>query len=628
MGIVYADAMLSLRQYWKENGLADDPGKRSGLNKFYCFLQETDQSYNHETALAWLEQMKDSWRKQDYFKYRRALFELDDLLSTGSVSGKYLYHDTPFSRLPKYWQDMITAYRKDLKTWKSRRAITEQMPHIITFAGYLSSSGVEKAEYISCIVISRYHAYAETVGETYTSIYSVRYFLQFLVMRGLIPQHRPYALTAPIQAKAIGYTMQQFAMLNFQAATNGITAEEFWEKALVLVQYLKETYQYEEDALRHNYTCFYQMYYVFCAEEGYPCSENAEQMWMGIMSAFWDEKQACSAKRAFYIFHLFDGKGNLTFKDIEKIHIDKGSICSLNTYYRNILEKFLAHRKMEPIAEGTLCVHKSAALSFFCYLQENGFNDVSDVSFADIKQYCIWISGKSSNGKNNYSYDLRVLLQYLFEEEYTLYDLSRALPIQSTQERKIVEILTEEEVQMIYEYRDKACTPIEYRDSAILMLGLLMGFRRIDIVNLKETDIDWKNRTISITQQKTYRPLSLPMPIPVGNSIYLYKKYGRPKSESEYIFLSAKAPYKQAYTSACGNAMEHVFRNKGRGFHILRRTFASRLLLAGTDTMKIKDSLGHSTINTVHRYLSVDEESLKACCLPLERTVINIVHAE
>ena len=363
MEIVYADAVLSLRQYWKENGIRDDPAKVSGLNKFRCFLEETDQPYSHSTALTWLDEQKDSWKKQAFFCYRKALFELDDLLTTGSVSGKYLYHDTPFSRLPKYWRDMVTAYRNDLKTWKSRRAITEQMPHIITFAGYLSSSRVEKAENISCIVISRYHAYAETVGETYTCIYSVRYFLQFLAMQGLIPQHRPYALTSPIQAKAIGYAIQQFAVVNCHAATHGITAEEFWRKALVLVQYLKETYQYEDDALRHNYTCFYQMYYVFCAEEGYSCSENAEQMWMELMSAFWDERQASSVKRAFYIFHLFDGKGNLTFQDIEKRHIDKGSICSLNTYYRSLLERFLAHRKMEPIAEGTLCVHKSAALS-------------------------------------------------------------------------------------------------------------------------------------------------------------------------------------------------------------------------------------------------------------------------
>ena len=52
MEISYADAMLSLRQYWKENGIRDDPAKVSGLNKFRHFLEATDQPYSHSTALA------------------------------------------------------------------------------------------------------------------------------------------------------------------------------------------------------------------------------------------------------------------------------------------------------------------------------------------------------------------------------------------------------------------------------------------------------------------------------------------------------------------------------------------------------------------------------------------------
>ncbi len=52
MEIIYAEAVLSLREYWKENGKRDDPAKVSGLNKFRHFLEATDQPYSHCTALA------------------------------------------------------------------------------------------------------------------------------------------------------------------------------------------------------------------------------------------------------------------------------------------------------------------------------------------------------------------------------------------------------------------------------------------------------------------------------------------------------------------------------------------------------------------------------------------------
>ncbi len=121
-----------------------------------------------------------------------------------------------YLQLPQYWKDLVMDYRKDVKTRRSRRAITEQIPHIVSFSGYVANRGIERAEGITGTVISEYHDFAETVGDTYTSIYSVRFFLQYLADKGMIPKHRPFALTAPIQAKAIGYAIRAFNKADIQ----------------------------------------------------------------------------------------------------------------------------------------------------------------------------------------------------------------------------------------------------------------------------------------------------------------------------------------------------------------------------------------------------------------------------
>lgn len=623
MDLTFDEGVILLKQCWKDNGLSISPGKTVALNALKRHLHINDIPYSHEEALNWLSDNQAYWDKQKFFKNRRAVFELNDIMTAGRIIGEYKYYDDPFDALSDYWKKKVTEYIDFLKTVRAEGAIRAQRVHCISFAGFLTQSAIQRAEDITCLVISKYHEFAETVGDTYTSIYSVRFFLQFLVDQGLIPQHRPYALTAPLQAKAIGHSIREYDKRGIEANSVGIAPETFWEESALLPGYLASTYHYDETALRNNFTTYFQMFYVFCAEKGILCSTENIHLWLSLMTGFWKHnQQENSVERAFHLLQIFEKKKCLTIDDIKDHNVDHGSITTLSEYYRSILDKFLEYRRLEQVSKGTLSTHKSAALSFFLYLQNNGFEDLVPVDFNDVKQYCIWISGRSSNKLNNYSYDLRVLLEYLFEKEYTIYDLSRALPVQSVQMRKIVTVLSEADVQAIYEYREKASTPLQYRDSAILMLGLLMGLRRIDIVNLKESDIDWKNKTISITQQKTYRPLVLPMPVPVGNSIHLYKKYGRPQSDSEYIFLSTAAPYERAHTSACGKAMSRAIPGRGKGFHILRRTFASRLLIAGTDTKKIKESLGQSTMNTVHRYLSVDEKSLKACCLPLERTVV------
>ena len=624
MNLSYDEGVALVKQSWTLNGNGKNYGKSAAFNALRLHLQNVSIPYSHEEALKWISEHQAEWSRSKFMQSRRAIFELNDIMTTGKITeGDYIYSHDPFDDLSDYWQKKLNEYINYLKTVRSKNAIRSQRAHCISFANYLCENDITCAEDITCLVISKYHEFAVTNGDTYTSIYSVRFFLQFIADQGLIPQHRPYALTAPVQAKAIRHAIQEYDKVYIEECPVGISPETFWVESGLLPSYLASEYHYDKTALRNNFTAYFQMFYIFCAEKNILCSMENVRIWLSLMEGFWKQNQQLnSAKRAFHLLRIFKEKNSLTIEDIKDHNVNRGSITALSKYYRSILDKFLEYRQLEQMSKGTLQIHKSAALSFFLYLQDNGFENLASVDFNDVKQYCIWISGRSSNKLNNYAYDLRVLLEYLFEKEYTIRDLSRALPVQSVQMRKIVTILSEAEVQTIYEYREEANTPLQYRDSAILMLGLLMGLRRIDIVNLKESDIDWKNKTISITQQKTYRPLVLPMPIPVGNSIHLYKKYGRPKSDSDYIFLSTAAPYERAHTSACGKAMSRAIPGRGTGFHILRRTFASRLLIAGTNTQTIKESLGQSTMNTVHRYLSVDEKSLKACCLPLERTVM------
>ena len=83
--------------------------------------------------------------------------------------------------------------------------------------------------------------------------------------------------------------------------------------------------------------------------------------------------------------------------------------------------------------------------------------------------------------------------------------------------------------QALYdEYRISASTPMELRDIAIVLLGLRMGMRSVDICKLMISDISWKDQTISFVQQKTGVFVALPMPTDVGNSLYRYIIEGRP----------------------------------------------------------------------------------------------------
>jgi integrase len=54
------------------------------------------------------------------------------------------------------------------------------------------------------------------------------------------------------------------------------------------------------------------------------------------------------------------------------------------------------------------------------------------------------------------------------------------------------------------------------------------------------------------------------------------------------------------------------------GFHITRKTFASKLLMAGTPVPTIYDLLGHSDNTTLKVYLASNEPEIRQCAMTLQ----------
>lgn len=160
----------------------------------------------------------------------------------------------------------------------------------------------------------------------------------------------------------------------------------------------------------------------------------------------------------------------------------------------------------------------------------------------------------------------------------------------------------------------------------MLCIGLSMGFRASDIAAIRFNDIDWKQKSIRIIQQKTGKALVLPMPVKTGNVLFRYIRDGRPKSGEPYVFIRHEAPYDRIQRGVCRSALKRFLdipKDSGCSFHAVRKTFATKLLEGNTNVELISDSLGHSNDSTVHKYLSLDEKRMHMCPLSMKETGIS-----
>jgi integrase len=149
-----------------------------------------------------------------------------------------------------------------------------------------------------------------------------------------------------------------------------------------------------------------------------------------------------------------------------------------------------------------------------------------------------------------------------------------------------------------------------------------MGFRSSDICNLRISDISWQERTISIVQQKTGVPLKLPFPVEVGNTLVKYILYGRPVCNIPNVFTSLNHPYKKIDKTRCYYITRMILGEKKfpediRGLHVLRKTFASNLLVANNPVSLISTTLGHTYEGAVETYLATNEQQMRLCSIGL-----------
>jgi len=156
----------------------------------------------------------------------------------------------------------------------------------------------------------------------------------------------------------------------------------------------------------------------------------------------------------------------------------------------------------------------------------------------------------------------------------------------------------------------------------IILLIARLGLRSSDVANLRFSNIDWENEIIRLTQVKTGNPLELPLLQDVGESIIMYLKNVRPKTESDHIFIRQVSPYTDFKPAAVGALVRHHLLKTGihlegkkKGSHVLRHSLARRLLEHKIPLPVISEILGHTNTETTMTYLRIDIAELRKCAL-------------
>jgi site-specific recombinase XerD len=157
---------------------------------------------------------------------------------------------------------------------------------------------------------------------------------------------------------------------------------------------------------------------------------------------------------------------------------------------------------------------------------------------------------------------------------------------------------------------------IDLRNRAMIMLLVVYGLRRGEVVRLRLEDIDWCGEILHVNRPKQRCTQQYPLVATVGNAILRYLKEARPRSAHRELFLSVEAPIRPLSPGRVSGIVRSRLTTLGidiprRGAHCLRHANARHLLDAGFALKEIGDHLGHRSASSTRIYAKVDLTGLR-----------------
>jgi len=157
---------------------------------------------------------------------------------------------------------------------------------------------------------------------------------------------------------------------------------------------------------------------------------------------------------------------------------------------------------------------------------------------------------------------------------------------------------------------------LTHRDKAMVMLMLLAGLRKSEVLKLGLKDIDFGQRTLMVREGKGGHQRVVAISDTGLQELITYLNEERPTSRSDKVFLVMKGKHRgQPLTVGALDTIIEYHRRKantpGIQCHRMRHTCFTRLRQGGMSLEALQAQAGHSSINTTRIYLHLYPRELQ-----------------
>ena len=283
-----------------------------------------------------------------------------------------------------------------------------------------------------------------------------------------------------------------------------------------------------------------------------------------------------------------------------------------------LIEKFIEYLKIEKnYSVNTLSAYKKDLIEFQVFINEN-FDKcvIENVDYKIIRSWIVLLVNKilSNRSINRKVSSLKSFYKFLVKTE-TINSSPLIAHSPLKQSKKIQVPFSKDEIGALL---DSDFFKSDYKgvlQKTIISFFYFTGVRRIELINLKTSDINMNSYTIRITGKRNKERI-IPMLPKLKESINEYLKIKSHEFNnviSDYLFISKSGiQLSEKYVYRTVNEYFKLVSPKvKKAPHVLRHSFATHLINEGADINSVKELLGHSSLSATQVYSHTSMERIK-----------------
>ncbi len=281
-----------------------------------------------------------------------------------------------------------------------------------------------------------------------------------------------------------------------------------------------------------------------------------------------------------------------------------------------MIDAFLEYLSLEKkYSPHTITAYKNDLLSFRDFLvSEYNQEDLSEVHYAQIRSWVVVLVGESLSNRtiNRKISSLKSFYKFLLKtSQIEVNPLSQHTSLKT--EIRVQVPFTSKEINAVISQIEVDDDFIATRDKLIVELFYSTGIRRAELINIKERDLSFSDRTIKVLGKRNkerYVPLS-------QSVVQTLEKYLELKKEFsiglEALFITKKGNkiYETLVYRIINSYFSTISSKEKKSPHILRHSFATHLLNEGANLNSVKELLGHSSLAATQVYIQNSLEVIK-----------------